>query len=245
MEKNRGIDRRFPCGLPSWIVNCKLKYLEPIPIPESLEDFFFFVYLRLDVADPKKQFPLYGLTPKQLQKLDVLYNSHRCKYERVYAKWNENRYLSARFIDLELKMSQLLPVVTFENTTFEKDPNVQIRSKTFDLLPLPKFMAKQFLFGKEPVKPPDLIDEYYCYYERNWNIERNVTFDENPTKWADLWNRCSARKSINDSVMHNFLSLKENFDVAHESWLKTLSQEENQKFSAFKMLRSEIVKELF
>jgi hypothetical protein len=236
---------KFPCGLPSWIVNYKLKYLEPIPIPEELEDFFFFVYLRLDLDNVKHNFNLYGLSAKQLEKLSILHNEQRIKYLSTLDHWRNNRRVSAHFEHLENEMAKLLPKVKFSQCGFEKDPNFQIRFRDYAFLSLPKFIANQFLFGKEPVKPPDSVEEYFCFYERNWNSERkSFTFDENPQKWRETWQYCSSRKHF-DRVPNNFLSMKENFDVCHETWQRTLSIEEKQNFRNFKTLRSEIVKELY
>jgi hypothetical protein len=231
----------YPNGLPAWIVNFRLKYLEPIAVPEKFEEYVFFVYQRTSVADPVESFSKLKLCPNQMKKLLTSHQRDLEEYKHVYQQWLNSRKVSDEFLKLELQMFEILkefPDIPFEIYPFISKFNV-VEKREHVSLPLPKFIANQFLFLNEPIRPPNSIEEYLCYYETSWDHERSRgTFDETPDKWDRAFYRKSSEEKLN--LVKNFDTLKHNYDVVHDTWKRTLTVDQMQKFSEYCILRDQI-----
>ena len=227
----------YPRGLPSWIVNLKLKYLEPVRVPEKLEEYFFYLYLRADVDNVEQKFLKINLSPKRLERLKKLHAKDFEKYKKVFQQWSESRKTSQLFLELEEQMQVFQRPVDFKGKDdVDYDDNFQIRDKSFSFLPLPIFIANQFLFLDEPVKPPDNVVEYFCYYYfTNSNL---CTFDEDWLYWNSKWKSLNAdRRKI---IMDNFELTRENFYFCHDAWKRSLNSNDCENFAAYEKLREQI-----
>lgn len=232
----------YPNGLPSWIVNYKLRYLEPIPIPKCVKEYYMFVYLRSSNEDLNA---VAGLSKDCQNKIYLIHNNDLKNYQTRLRIWESSRNLSSEFLKLEREMHDLQPTVALDNFDIK---NCQTRVREHYSNSLPKFIANQFLFGNEPVEPPSSLLEYYCFYERSWDSERTIftidgkltTYDENPGLWDKKWKRLSA--DFKSSITLKWDVLRNNYQEAHDTWKRCLNFEDQQKFMKFCVLRENIKK---
>ena len=225
----------YPCGLPAWIVNSKLSYLEPVPVPSVLAEYYYFVYLRTSVPDPSASFSAASFKARQRQTLSNIHQADLKEYKKAVAAWKKNRKECQKFLELEREMKKLQPLL---KTPLLKGPKIQIRKERRHLsIPMPKFICNQFLFADEPVEPPKNVIEYFCYYERNWEEEEREPFDQDPEVWSALWKRQTGK--ARQLVEKNLKDLINNFVAAHDVWLSNLGDLEDH-FKKYKNLRDEI-----
>jgi len=231
-----------PCGLPAWIVNLKLNYLEPVAVPQDVAEYYYFVYSRGSVPDPEKSFSEIKFPRGALERLEKIHEKDYLRYQATVKKWEASRktQLSKEFLQLEWEMQSLQPVLDTPLLKFSKP---QIRERKHFSLPLPKFICNQFLFADEPVKPPENVLEYYCYYERDWDKNdkriRVEPFDQAPLSWSSVWTRLSTDKR--ESAEKKKKALRNAWFHAHEIWVTNLeSRGLKGKFATFTELRDKI-----
>lgn len=214
--------------------------MEPIPIPKEVSEYYYFVYQRTEVSNPLKKFEERKMKDASLNALCLNHYEDLIQYNKKYTIWEETRNVSENFINLESLMNKLLPTVALEN--IEKTPLSKIRSRSHIVKSLPKFICNQFLFGDEPVKPPESFIEYFCYYERDWDTSQYFEpFDgKNSEIWIDVQKHHTRHSKEIQS--NNYETLKANFDEAHETWYRNLSYDMQKRFQEYAELRKEIKK---
>jgi len=220
-------EKQVPAGLPSWIINCKLKYMEPIPIPKSLAEYYFFVDQQKDFIQDNQR----------LDRNPTLVRNHKEsleKYERVIAAWIPGSAVDAdcrkEFLNLESQMRNLLPTAEFQSPT---DVRKVCRDRIHCSIPLPKFICNQFLFGDEPIKPPEDICVFNWYYGRNWSNRSNHT-DKYHEKRADIRNKKMLQQLQTD--------LFNVYPETHKKWYDRLSSDAKIVFKKYNQLRTQIKK---